>query len=136
MCSSSQLAHQTSRIPDMPQVRRLPINEMHNVHMRDGYLFACGGETLKRTSVRPGHGGTERDEFPFCEHIVDLEVQVGKTGAQHGDHLFEVRGKVRSQGFLVVNPIGNQSLINDGQIAFIECLARALFVSGVIVLLH
>ena len=63
----------------MPQVRRFPIDEMHKVHMRDGYLLACGEETLKRTVMRPGHGGAECDELSFCEHCVNLEVQVRKV---------------------------------------------------------
>ncbi len=88
--------------------------------MRDGYWLARGGKTLKRPSVRPGHGGAKCDEFSFCKHVVDLEVQVGESGTQHGDHRFEVRGKVCSQGFLVVNAVLSQSSLDDGEIPFIE----------------
>ncbi len=70
--------------------------------------------------MRPGHGGAKGDELSFCEHVVDLEVQVGESATQHGDHRFEVRGKVRSQGFLVVNAILSQSSIDDGEIPCIE----------------
>src|SRR2546421_3873671 len=37
-CSGSfPLTHETSRIPDMPQVRRFFLDHTHKVHVRDGY---------------------------------------------------------------------------------------------------
>src|SRR5436305_18543 len=88
--------------------------------MRDGYLLTSGGTTLKRTAIGPGHGGAECDEFPLCEHFMNFEVQVGKGSAQHDDDLFEVCGKVRSQGFLVIYSFWNQRLIDDCKIPFIK----------------
>src|SRR6266567_3737313 len=77
--------------------------------------------------MRPAVSQTchKSDVFPSttrtkCICATDIGLPVGESGTQHGDHRFEVRGKVCSQGFLVVNAVLSQSSLDDGEIPFIE----------------
>ena len=98
---------------------RFPIEKSDKVHKRNGNRLARGRQPLKRTEMRPGHGRAEGDDLPLRQQLVNLEVQVGEGSAQHGDHRFQMRGKVGSRRLLVVYRAWSVRFIDDDEVSFI-----------------
>ena len=67
------------------------------------------------------YGIADRDPVSLGDHILDLHPKVRKGTAEHGNGLFETLAAGSLFGDrVVVDEIGGDHLVSDGQVAFPE----------------
>src|SRR5260370_3039673 len=73
----------------------------------------------KGALMGPAHGHTTHDCIPLGHQLLDREVQVGKSGPQHQDHLTHRFGTtiIHARWNLVIDAVGCDQLVYGGQVA-------------------
>jgi len=81
------LLHQPQPIENAPTLYDLAVGDACDGYPGECDLFAGGGNPLKLATLRAAHGEAGHDAIPFGDHILDGEMEVGKSSEKAANSL-------------------------------------------------
>jgi hypothetical protein len=113
----AKLAYHAQIVPNPPVFHGLAVSEADKMHVILPHRSPGRRRAHQGPFVGTAHGRASCDGVPFCDQLLDLEVQVGEGRAQHGDQpSHRLRAAVPSGRSFVVYEVGSDELVCDGEV--------------------
>src|SRR5258708_3757171 len=113
--NDTELLHHAQIIPHRPMFDPLAVPEAHEMHLGLPNRATGRSDPYEKAEMGPAQHHTTNNGVPHGYQLLDGEVQIGKGGAQHRDHLARWLGTaiIHAGRHLMIDAVGGDQLACD-----------------------